>query len=208
MHAVAFYSDINAVAHLRHAVMHMSVDESYQLPTKGNDTCLCAAKNVSASLRIPSEESKVFCCWLIGSLERIIGSAKKSTGCLSREKLWTEYYQLQIFTVFTEKWKSFLQTISAPTEAIFFQHLTRILFNNLLKDEFPVHEDNQRKDSVYSLTTEEENAIRYIGGYVIASLKKKEGDEELLAGLYSFIEKEANDTAAIPAGWKKLTGVA
>ena len=93
-------------------------------------------KNVSASLRIPSEESKVFCCWLIGSLEKIIGSAKKSTGCLNREKLWTEYYQLQISTVFTEKWKSFLQTISAPTEAIFFQHLTRILFNNLLKMSF------------------------------------------------------------------------
>ena len=49
------------------------------------------------------------------------------------------------------------------------------------------------------MITAEENVIRYVGGYVIASLKKKEGDEELLAGLYSFNEKEANDTAAIPA---------
>ena len=58
-------------------------------------------------------------------------------------------------------------------EAIFFQHCTRILFDNLLKDDFPVHEDKQRKDLDFSLTTEEENAIRYVGGYVIASLKKK-----------------------------------
>ena len=48
-----------------------------------------------------------------------------------------------------------------------------------------------RKDSDFSLTTEEENAIRYVGGYVIASLKKK-GDEELLAGLHSFIEKDTD----------------
>ena len=79
------------------------------------------------------------------------------------------------------------------------QHCTRILFDNLLKDKFPVHKDNQRKDSDYSLTTEEENAIRYVGGYVIASLRKQEGDEELLAGLYSFIEKETNETAVIRA---------
>ena len=189
---LAFYSDINAVARLCHAVFDMSADESYQLPSKGNDTCKKCINKFADSIR-------VFCSWLIGSLEKIIRSAKKSTGCFTREKLWTEYYRLQISTVFTEKWKSFLQTINTPTEAIFFQHLIRILFDNLLKDEFPVHEDSQRKDSDYSLTTEEENAICYVGEYVIASLKKKEGDEKLLAGLYSFIEKEANDTAAIPA---------
>lgn len=49
------FSDINTVAHLRHAVMDMSVDESYLLPTKGNDICLHAAKNVAASLKTPSD---------------------------------------------------------------------------------------------------------------------------------------------------------
>ena len=41
--------------------------------------------------------------------------------------------------------------------------------------------------------------MRYIGGYVIASLRKQEGDEELLAGLHSFIETETNEAAAIRA---------
>ena len=101
--------------------MDMSIDESYQLPTKGNDMCLCAAKNVAASLQIPSEETSVFCDWLITNLNKIVhGSSNKSTGCLNREKLWTDYYQFQISLVFTEKWKGFLQSISAPTEAIFF----------------------------------------------------------------------------------------
>ena len=160
----SFYSDINAVAHLRHAAMDMSVNKSYQLSTKGNDTCLCAAKNVITTeqvCRLHQRKPGFFCNWLIESLEKIIGSTKKITGCLNREKLWTEYYCLQISTAFTEKWKNFLQTISAPTDPIFFQHCTRILFDNLLKDGFPVDEDTQRKDSDYSLTTEED-AIRHV----------------------------------------------
>ena len=44
------YMPLDYIAQLCHAVMDMSVDESYQLPTKGNDICLRAAKNVAASL--------------------------------------------------------------------------------------------------------------------------------------------------------------
>ena len=57
---LSFYSDINAVAYLHHAAMDMSADESYHLPIKGNDTCLCAAQNVAMSLQIPSEETRIF----------------------------------------------------------------------------------------------------------------------------------------------------
>ena len=67
--------------------MDMSADEIYHLPTKGNGTCSCAAKNVAMSLQTPSEETRVFCNWLIENLKNIIGSAKRSTGCLDREKL-------------------------------------------------------------------------------------------------------------------------
>ena len=50
---------------------------------------------------------------------------------------------------------------------------------------------------------EEENAIHYVGGYVIASLKKQEGDQELLVGLDSFIKKDTCEAVAIPtsAAW-------
>ena len=68
--------------------MDMSVDESYQLLTKGNDICLRAANIVTATSQIPSEETNVFCDWLITNLNKIVhGSSNKSTGCLNREKL-------------------------------------------------------------------------------------------------------------------------
>ena len=65
---------MNTAAHLRHAVMDMLIDESYQLPTKGNDICLRAAKNVAASLQTPSEETRIFCDWLITNLNKIVES--------------------------------------------------------------------------------------------------------------------------------------
>ena len=162
------------------------------------DICLCAAKNIAASLQTLSEQTRIFCDWLNTNLNKIVKSATKSTGCLNRDKLWTEYYQLQISSVFTDKWKGFLLTIGAPTEDIFFQHCTRIMFDNLLKVKFFVHHayDNQKKDSDNSFTTEEENAIRYVGGYVIFSLNKQEGDEEILTGLNHFVEKDRNEAAA------------
>ena len=100
--------------------MDMSVNESYQLPTKGNDICLRAAKNVAASLQILSEETSVFCDWFITNLSKIMDGSANSSGSYNREKLWTEYYRLQISPAFTEKWEGFLQSVSAPTKAIFF----------------------------------------------------------------------------------------
>ena len=77
-------------------------------------------KNVAASLQTPSEETSVFCDWLMTNLNKIMDGSVNSSGSLNREKLWTEYYQLQISPAFTEKWGGFLQSVSAPTEAIYF----------------------------------------------------------------------------------------
>ena len=108
------------IAQLHHAVMDMSVDETINYLQR-EMICLRAAKNVAASLQTPSKETSVFCDWLITNLNKIMDGSANSSGSLNREKLWTEYYQLQISPpAFTEKWEGFLQSVSAPTEAIFF----------------------------------------------------------------------------------------
>ena len=114
----------------------MLADESYQLPTKGNDIYLHAAKNVAASLQTPSEPTRIFCDWLITNLNKIVESATKSTGCLNREKLWTECYQLQISSAFTDK-RKYNYTNDRCTNRRY--HCIRIMFNNLLKVKFSVH---------------------------------------------------------------------
>ena len=73
----------------------------------------------------------------------------------------------------------------------------------MLKDKYPVHHNNQCTNLDLSFTMKKENAICYVGGYVIASLKKQEGNEELLVGLDTFIEKDTHEVAAIAtsAAW-------
>ena len=73
----------------------------------------------------------------------------------------------------------------------------------MLKDKYPVHHDNQCTNLNLSFTMKKENAICYVGGYIIASLKKQEGNEELLVSLDTFIEKDTHEVAAIAtsAAW-------
>ena len=75
--------------------------------------------------------------------------------------------------------------------------------SNFLKDKYPVHHDNQCTNLDLSFTMKKENAICYVGGYIIASLKNQEGNEELLVGLDTFIEKDTHEVAAIAtsAAW-------
>ena len=73
-----------------------------------------------------------------------------------------------------------------PAEPVFYQHYTGIIFDNLVKQDIP---NTEEKDaSVSTLTFEEENAIRYVGGYVLKSLKEREKDEELLHGINHLID--------------------
>lgn len=57
------------------------------------------------------------------------------------------------------------------------------------------------------LTFEEENAIHYVGGYVVKTLRDKEADGELLHGMNHLIDKDMESTSEIPqsALWVKET---
>ena len=181
----------------------MSADESYHLPTTGNEVCLKAARIMITSLQSPSCETCSFCDWLIQSLETVVNqSLSESSGCLKREKLWKDYYQLQVSTSFKNKWALYLETLNLPAEPIFFQSCTQILFDNILKLKVPVPlRSNDSSASDTSFSFEEENAICYVGGYVVATLKKHEVDDEILHGLDHLIERDSDKVKADSATW-------
>ena len=56
-----------------------------------------------------------------------------------------------------------------------------------MKNKFPIPDTTKPPPESFSF--EEENAIRYVGGYVVATLKKRETDVEILAGLDHLTEK-------------------
>ena len=94
----------------------MSADESYHLPTTGNEVCLKAAKIMISSLQSPSHKACSFC----ESLETVVNqSFSEDSGCIKREKLWKDYYQLQVSTVFKNKWALYMKSLFLLAEPIF-----------------------------------------------------------------------------------------
>ena len=178
------------MAHVRDAIMDMMADESYHLPSEANHICLSMAKVVSAELQSPSEDSVAFCSWLVNQLVQIVDrSFSSTTSQLNREKLWMYFYQLQVSKLFQDKWSDYLELIQLTGKAIFFQNCTSILYDNIIKLKFPIPDNTEPLADAFNF--EEENAVRYVGGYVIAALKKKyHSDKETVAGLNQLMDKQ------------------
>ena len=72
-------------------------------------------------------------------------------------------------------WKVFIQTsIGFNASPIFYQFVTRTILEELIKIQFPTELPSCTiQPSSTSLDFEESNALRYCGGYLIRSLKKK-----------------------------------
>jgi len=97
-----------------------------------------------------------------------------------------------------------LSLLGLSQKAIFFQSYTSILFNNIIKMKFPVDKASAEA-RVRPSSYEEENAIHYVGGYVVAALKKRSSDTELLAGLDHLVEKdEEKIKSSESAVWVKV----
>ena len=201
---IIYTISLSEVSHFLDAALELLADESFHLPTKPNEICTNAAKRVMDDLKMPSESSKLFCCWVISQLISIVHPAI-SSNCtqVNKESLWPKLYQLQTTSSFTEQWCSYLTSLEVPAEPIFYQHFTGIIFDNLIKLNIPAVE---KKDiDVNSLTFEEEIAIRYVGGYVLKSLKDVERNEEILHGINYLINntRESNKSDSGSDVWIK-----
>lgn len=83
-------------------------------------------------------------------------------------------------------WEKLLCSLQMPICPIFYQHVTANVMEHVIKLKLPVAQSSASSQSVTSLTYEEENAIRYVGGYVVKSVRamlKSPEDNELFLGL-------------------------
>ena len=110
------------------------------------------------------------------------------------------FYQLQVSKLFQDKWSDYLELIQLTGKAIFFQNCTSILYDNIIKLKFPIPDNTEPLADAFNF--EEENAVRYVGGYVIAALKKKyHSDKETVAGLNQLMDKNTGINKATSATW-------
>ena len=91
--------------------------------------------------------------------------------------MWRKFNLLTISDSFTKKWQDFLQASHLQDQPIFYQHFTDELFDSLVQKKLRAAQPDEGTSvkSVSScklLNFEEENAVRYIGGYVVKKLKE------------------------------------
>ena len=83
---------------------------------------------------------------------------------VNREHLWTKLYQLQSSVEFMQKRKLYLMSLSLPTLPVFFQLLTRLIFSDLVGKHISNNIVDTSVEADGCALTEEENAVRYVGG--------------------------------------------
>ena len=189
--SVFVYTD--PVLLIRASLGEMKLDESFQLPSSANKACLATADLMLADTHSLADRTVWFCQWLINELVLIINQSLSKKGTVKQGVLWPKLHFLQGSDYFKQKWMTYLSSINANPAAIFYQHLTRFIFGDLLKKKFAVNETTDIGPSDEPLTFEEENSIYYVGGYVVRQLKAHEADAELIHGLDHLQFKEQDD---------------
>ena len=105
---------------------------------------------------------------------------------LNAKKLQDIYHETTSSKLFREQWELFLDYAQQLKEPLFYQHITGVVFECLVKEAVVVPEaspgDNKHEEV---LMFEEENAVHNVGGYVVHSLKNQKEKEfiEILINL-------------------------
>ena len=169
-------------------------DDSFSIPTEGNSTCLKLADTMVKMYGAPTVKCKEFGDWLITTLQEIIDTSRrqqgKKKGIINQEKLWSKYHQITTSSNFKDTWETFLSDFRLEKEPVFYQYFTDETFDILIKKAMaPVPEP--LTNSPISFTFEEENAIRYVGGYVVRILRQHKSNTSICHIIEAMIDSNA-----------------
>ena len=89
----------------------------------------------------------------------LILGKRGSAVCRKQEKMWGHYHCLRTSNEFKIVWEGFLSNIDEPASPTFIQHITHVIFKQLIKKEFPVKDVNCQTP-LPAMTHMEENALR------------------------------------------------
>jgi len=170
-------TESNPVEILESVLLSVIDDDGFTLPTQQSKLCLEIACSLLESFRRRSPNSQTHSNWLVGQLNNVICKAtRQGSYILNEERLWSAYHQLSISRTFQQVWERFLSAEQLPNEPLLYQHITDKALELLLKNKLPSDDLTTPEGSEDDLTFEEQNAIQYIGGYVIHSLHQKTKD--------------------------------
>lgn len=111
-----------------------------------------------------------FFCILVGMFGKCFVSRRSMK--MREESMWQEYHTLRVSDGFRDGWEKFIQqTIGQAASPTFFQYVSHEIFKDLVKEQHELPESAE--DQASHITNEEENALRYVSGYVCRKVQGK-----------------------------------
>ena len=160
---------------IKEAVKTVCQDPGFSLPSPQASASLSCAKTVEKWIdeNYTSESYISFCENIIHLVTQCLPPAAKMSR-KERAKLWKNLFQLQISAEFSEFWETFLTSIKAEVNVLFYQHLTDVIAELLIQRTYQITANNTELDmQTDDLTYNDINVIRYVPGYIPRALKKK-----------------------------------
>ena len=101
-------------------------------------------------------------------------ASKWSTLQLKKENMWGAYHRLRTVDSFVCDWRVFLaESVQCKAFPAFYQYITQHIFKTLIKKAYLVRVSVHDESPDRPLTSEEQNALRYVAGYVVRKLRNK-----------------------------------
>ena len=137
----------------------------YSNVTRSEAVCYVCTKDYYYIFEKPSVEDMKF-------VKRLVTTLTETIGSLPNNHVWPKFHQLWCTDKFKVRWEQYLESYNLANEPMCYQHITLKVFEKCLKEHMRREGDAVAKtDDIIELTYKEENAIRYMGGYVIHKLQ-------------------------------------
>ena len=148
----------------------------------------------------------IFLKTLLEALQKpLISSSKKSC---NREILWRDYFLERSSEEFITNWVAFLKKANVTPTPTFYQHLTDVIFRELINSHFVGSCDDST--SAAMVTEHEGGALRYAAGYVCRNLRSKIENgshalkEELVLCLMALVRSGSHEECGNDEEWMRM----
>ena len=154
---------------MRRAIEHVVSDQSFHIPVEPAATALSTAKSVLEWVS-NEENQSLFAAFegkVMAELHTCLGDCPKDMRSFrtKRIELCRSYHELRVSVKFTTSWRDFLKKVECVPVPSFYQEVTDLLFEDILKSQYPLPTDYTPLVAE-DITYEDANVVRYVAGYV------------------------------------------
>lgn len=153
-------------------------DDGFQISSEKAASAYLVAGRLLEWVKNNEETASLFACTVIEKVRECCTHPRAVTCHTFKERMWEKFHKLCSCEDFRKSWTVFLQSSIDLKSVIFYQFVTRVILDEIIKMQLPVepvfiHTGTLASSVPPKLDYEESNALRYCIGYVLRSTRKK-----------------------------------